>query len=709
MPEFAASGVVAGSDGTVGGPGGTGLTSSVVRGASVATPSGAYTATSGDWIPAVLGTTTSIQLPPAPSPNGEIVAAGVSGSGVAPIYAPGAGFLSSAVNPTVQITLSAPLSTGGPITSLPVTALPAAIAAGPITIMSAASGGSTNGQTFVTTGAAAGATTVPITSITPTFAFQTTSQVTALASVTALPVNALPAAIPSGTIYLTSGTTSQAFTTTGAAQGATSVPITAAIPRTVFAAGSAVAAAGNALSGYYGLSASLPLNQGDIYRFQSVGGQWAYLPGPAQATQTPQAPGQSPLNPIWLTPVQWCLMNTDTQPSGSPGVSLGNGYVYASANGTGVGDTLTAGANGVLVIDGSGTTLAVSTIPYGGSASVAIPAVQIGDRVVVSDSYAHGFGSGVHPDGVYVVTSVGSAGSKWVLTRASDCNAPDTIGRNWAVAIQNGAVWGGGSAAVGYRQEQIGQGQPFTPGFSFVRLAINARSGLAWGGGASAAGLDSVALGGQTVAYGQNSVAIGNTAVASGNTSLAVGSYSTASNQFAHSLGPYSTASGFQATSLGCSSLAYADNQIAEASGNINTVGDAQRTRTYLFAKTTDATQTQLKGSYGRTVAFKDAQGAANYKRTALVNVTVVARRTDVPGTDSVWTAQGIIRGNGSNAYSWVGGSAPTFTVVGQDAAASTWALALSITTNSIILNGTGVAGSTIVWEATVQMDEVLG
>lgn len=72
-------------------------------------------------------------------------------------------------------TSSSLLSTGSPITTLPVAALPQAIKPGLITIT--AGGTSTATQTFATVGAAQGATTIPITSATPTFAFPSGSAV----------------------------------------------------------------------------------------------------------------------------------------------------------------------------------------------------------------------------------------------------------------------------------------------------------------------------------------------------------------------------------------------------------------------------------------------------------------------------------------------------------------------------------------------------
>lgn len=70
-------------------------------------------------------------------------------------------------------TLSTALSTASATTSLPVNALSAAVPAGTVTLSSVASetAGGIHTQAFTTTGAAAGAVSIPVTSVTPNFAY----------------------------------------------------------------------------------------------------------------------------------------------------------------------------------------------------------------------------------------------------------------------------------------------------------------------------------------------------------------------------------------------------------------------------------------------------------------------------------------------------------------------------------------------------------
>jgi len=109
--------------------------------------------TNGPGATVWFGKVVTFSTPPA-SPNGWFASPRTSG-------------------PTVA-TLSATLSTAGPITSLPVTALPNSISAGPLTIASGS-----NLQTWKTTGAAANATSIPVTSQTPNFAYPSTTPVQA--------------------------------------------------------------------------------------------------------------------------------------------------------------------------------------------------------------------------------------------------------------------------------------------------------------------------------------------------------------------------------------------------------------------------------------------------------------------------------------------------------------------------------------------------
>lgn len=85
--------------------------------------------------------------------------------------------------------------------------------------------------------------------------------------------------------------------------------------------------------------------------------------------------------------------------------------------GSGVGKTLTADANGALTVDGV--------------------AVANGDRILVKD-YGGG-ASSVH-NGIYTVTDLGSAGTPWILTRATDADTDAEVTAGMYTFIAEGST-----------------------------------------------------------------------------------------------------------------------------------------------------------------------------------------------------------------------------------------------------------------------------
>jgi hypothetical protein len=122
---------------------------------------------------------------------------------------------------------------------------------------------------------------------------------------------------------------------------------------------------------------------------------------------------------------------------------LSNTPTYA--NGTaGVGATLTAGSFGALTIDGY--------------------TVLLGDRILVKNQ-ASSF-----QNGVYTETTLGTGGVAYVLTRATDYNAPSNINYTGTIPVINGSTlngtgWNGptniatvGTNAITYTQASSGSG-----------------------------------------------------------------------------------------------------------------------------------------------------------------------------------------------------------------------------------------------------------
>lgn len=351
------------------------------------------------------------------------------------------------------------------------------------------------------------------------------------------------------------------------------------------------------------------------------------------------------------------------------------GTVYLVGSGVSTGAT-----SGV----GTGLTIDITAVSYPAlTADGASP--MAGDRIVFYD------GGGTQT-GVYVVTEAGTADvTPWVLTRATDCDTPAKRCRFWAVAILAGAAFAKGAARV-----------TWTNGTSGADLALSALFGHA-DGYTTATGEGAHTEGVGTVASGESAHAEGNETTASGNASHAEGGGTTASGQYAHAEGSGTVASGrFSHASGFFGAIAYGYGQWAHSSSDIG----MHTLQTYYNGTTSDTPQGLFNGS-GTPGDVESQCSFPDYKRTAVVRGTVVARRTDVIGTDAAWSFEGLIRGDGSTAYSWVGGSPPTATSIAADAGASTWDVEVGITDTTITLFVTGENGKAISWAATVEIDEL--
>lgn len=379
---------------------------------------------------------------------------------------------------------------------------------------------------------------------------------------------------------------------------------------------------------------------------------------------TANSGGQTPVNPLAHASVEWAFVS---DPSG--GIISIPAYTYA--NGTlGVGATMTANAHGTLSINGGSPSL--------------------GDRVVVADNH-----SDDGTDGIYTVTNLGSGSTSWVLTRATDCDVAATLLEQfWCVEITADPLFVGGFA-------RLCSVEPGTPTVGTTHLSLDVvgpyNATTAGAGAAIAFGTDSLALGQGAVVYAPNGTAVGSGCIVTGSGATATGQDV--------------VASGTDSLATGTGSLSYAAGQCAEGTANILTQGDSQFSRAFLAVQTTNATPTAATNE-GTPFQFAFANTNPDFTRTVLMQGRVVARRIDTPGTDSVWTFQGVARGDGTSTYTWVGGSAPTMTLVAQDAAASTWAAAVAFdvgTKNQLDVTVTGQASKTINWTVIIELFEVAG
>lgn len=361
--------------------------------------------------------------------------------------------------------------------------------------------------------------------------------------------------------------------------------------------------------------------------------------------------------------------------SGGDGYAVGSGYSTTATTGIGTGFTLDI------------LTLTVTATGPALTADSSNPTV--GQRIVFYDG-------GGEETGIYVVTEPGDGVSvPWVLTRASDNDTPVKRCVYWGVGILSGDRFAQGTARV-----------TWTDGTSGLGLALASLFSTAFGY-STASGQASMALGSSSIASGNQSFAL-NGGQASGVGSVALSGVASGPGSFAMTGG---TSTGHGSVSLGSDALAdwsavfgyngrtYQWGQAAFASG-----GSVFNEYSFWSAgvSTVDDTPTPIMDSALSNYTFPD------FTRTSLIEVKVVARRVDTPGTDSVWESAACMSGDGSSAYRWIGGADPGVAVVAQDAAASAWVVAVTIDGASIVVTVTGEIGSTIDWMTTIKIYEVI-
>jgi hypothetical protein len=221
----------------------------------------------------------------------------------------------------------------------------------------------------------------------------------------------------------------------------------------------------------------------------------------------------------------------------------------------------------------------------------------------------------------------------------------------------------------------------------------------------AATGSYGVAIGTDNTA-GSTSTACGYSVNASGVGAAAIGAVLTVSGQYAFGAGFSNTVSGNFSSAPG-GSRATTNSILGLLAYGFNGTSTGQNQMSYFGARpiTTD-------GAARRATADDAAASATN--QLALRNSSaftfegkVIARDTSTNDIKS-WIFTGAIK-RGANAAATALVGTPTVTVVAEDAAASTWAVALAAdTTNgTLAVNVTGQATKTIRWTVVVNSAEV--
>lgn len=363
-----------------------------------------------------------------------------------------------------------------------------------------------------------------------------------------------------------------------------------------------------------------------------------------------------------------------------PAVTYNNGS-------SGVGATLTANANGALVID---------------SYTFVSPG-DIGKRVLIKNQ------SNQAQNGVYTVTQVGDAGNPFILTRATDFNTPGTgvnqIDAGDFFLVTNGTANANtswvqqtplpitmGTTAIVFAQfgapitYSAGTGLNESPSYTFNIANTGVTSG-SYGGAATALTLNINAQG-QITSATDVSIAISASQVTSGTLSAVrggtgIGSFSVGDLLFANTtttldkltigangyvLASNGTAPGYVAQSTltaGAVANSVTFNSSGGASPGTTFNGSAARTIDYSTVGAPSATGTGASGTWSISISGNAATATSATTATNLAGgaASQIPYQTGAGTTTFLanGTAGQVLKSNGASAPSWAGIDGGTF------------------------------------------------
>lgn len=306
--------------------------------------------------------------------------------------------------------------------------------------------------------------------------------------------------------------------------------------------------------------------------------------------------------------------------------------------------------------------------------------VSLGQRIAVTS--ANNYGPATY-NGIYKVTNTGGASAKYVLTRAND-----DMNNFIAVRITSGDS----------RTNSTVYFYPLSLPVSFGDTQIATQIASY---GAHVEGLESNAFGDHAHSEG-NAEANGEFSHAEG-AATAEGVYSHAENagwaknDFSHA----------ENSATAEADYSHAEGESTAWQKYMHSEGRSGRqfNRVVCHAYTINANSVILNDNSGEehTIFFPD------FYRTVIATVRVLARNLQNSTEVSAWQAQCIIVGNNEDDYRILGDS--SFTLIAQDAGASTWVVEpINIDVEDrhfVNIKVTGEGVKYIGWEATIELDEI--
>lgn len=315
-----------------------------------------------------------------------------------------------------------------------------------------------------------------------------------------------------------------------------------------------------------------------------------------------------------------------------------------------------------------------------------------------------GGGSGHDVSGDYATIAGGIASS-------ASANGATVGGGNGNAASQTSAtVAGGESNTASGTQATVGGGEGNTASANDATVSggkdnTASDTGAAVGGGdGNTASADYAAIaGGRSIAASGNYAAVGggqNHAVSGAYATVAGGLNNDTTQNYSTIVGGRDNTVGAEGgTSIGNEANADVPYSVAQATGKIAAVGDAQSLWFTAAKQTTNGSSTQLRiDSFTKLTIPTDTTWA--------VRALIVARRVDSTGESAAYELLGCIDNNGGTT-ALVGSVSKT--VIAEDTAAWDVAMTADDTNDALVISVTGEAAKTINWVANIQIASTVG
>lgn len=248
-------------------------------------------------------------------------------------------------------------------------------------------------------------------------------------------------------------------------------------------------------------------------------------------------------------------------------------------------------------------------------------------------------------------------------------------------------------------------------GADHIMRTSAAFSAAVGGSGSRVAGRHSLTTGLNNVNSGTSSFVSGESNTLAGSTgSVVSGSLNTVNSSWSQVGGYQNTtdAAALMADVSGANGRARSPFVTVKSSGRISVDGDAQQVAAHYRGQTTSTTAVLLVAAYtgtGGSSQYLMVQG-----QSVLVTVEVVARIVG-GATVGAWSFRGVAQWQtGAATPVWLGGSAPTATVIYTDGSAAAPSLLLGAggSAGRLFVSCAGVAATTINWSCKFEATEVM-